>query len=61
MANLSDLAQTPTPGMLGSGLAAMAGRTASLRKPYQDYVTQTQEAGETPMSFEEWAASRNNG
>lgn len=60
MASLSDLAQTPTPRMLGSGLAQMAGSKMALRKPYQDYVLQAQENGEEPIPFEEWAAKLNN-
>lgn len=61
MANLSDLAQTPTPGMLGSGLAQMAGTKMALRRPYQDYVIQATENGEEIIPFDEWAKTQNNG
>lgn len=61
MASLSDLAAKPTAGMLGSGLAQMAGSKMSLRKPYQDYVLQAQENGEEVIPFDEWAARQTNG
>lgn len=61
MANLADLAMKPTPKMLGSGLAQMAGTKMSLRKPYQDYVIQATENGEEVIPFEEWSKTQNNG
>ena len=61
MASLSDLAAKPTAGMLGSGLAQMAGSKMSLRKPYHDYVLNAQESGEEVLPFDEWAKRQNNG
>ncbi len=33
-----------------------AANTLKLRKPYMDYVIKTQEDGEKPQTFQEWAA-----
>lgn len=59
MANLSDLAQTPTPGMLGSGLAQMAGSAMQNRNAYKKYAIEKQSAGETPLTYEEWVNLQN--
>lgn len=61
MASLSDLASKPSPSMLGSGLAQMAGSKMALRKPYQDYVLKAQENGEEIIPFDEWAKAYSNG
>ena len=58
MANLSDLAQPATPGLLGSGLAQMAGNTLVNRNAYKKYVIDMQSSGEEPLSFEEWSQSQ---
>lgn len=61
MASLAELAQKPTPRLLGRGLAQMAGSKMSLRKPYQDYVIQATESGEEIIPFDEWAKKQDNG
>jgi hypothetical protein len=54
MADLASLARTPESAPMGTGLASMARNTITGRKAYKNYVIETQSAGETPVSFEEF-------
>jgi hypothetical protein len=47
-----------TAETLGSGLAAKAAGAIVSRKDYNDYSISEQEAGNTPMSFEEYKKSK---
>lgn len=47
-----------TSETLGSGLAAKTAGTIISRKDYNDYAIGEQEAGNEPMSFEEYKKSK---
>lgn len=62
MANEAMMAQvlrqdpTPTPEMLGTGMAGGAARDIQKGPAYKRYAAETMMEGSSPMSYEDWLA-----
>jgi len=49
---------TPSPEMLGTGMAGQTAKTAQTRNKYKAYVAETMMEGGTPKSYEDWMAGK---
>ncbi len=56
-ANMLRQDPTPSPEMLGTGMAAGAGKDIQDRG-YKLHVAESEAMGETPMTYEQWKAGQ---